>query len=348
MRTLTRLSFAVVAVACAAAHTLAQTPVPTEPEWVAVSPEGEGFTARMPKQPASAAQSVRANGLNASGTRYAAAADERTTFVVWSMKGSSAAGPLGVVGRTGGAFNGADAYLDAADELAWELLVTPELKRRAREQDSRERTSRLEPGMSYGGGFGLSGMPARSYYLRLEKEHGLVYVCAEGERVYVVAALGADERDARLKQFLHSFKLKSASGLPFVSGFNGLNSGDGDGIGPGRGGNVGGGGPAGGLPVDYGRPFKPAELAKKAVITAKPEPGFTESARKFNVTGTVRLRAVLTSSGKVEGISVIKWLPHGLTQRAIEAAKRIGFEPAQKDGRAVSQYVTLEYNFNIY
>ena len=32
----------------------------------------------------------------------------------------------------------------------------------------------------------------------------------------------------------------------------------------------------------------------------------------------------------------------------VAAAAQIRFEPAQKDGRAVSQYVVLEYNFNIY
>jgi hypothetical protein len=50
----------------------------------------------------------------------------------------------------------------------------------------------------------------------------------------------------------------------------------------------------------------------------------------------------------VQGISVVKGLPDGLTERAISAAKQIRFTPAEKDGRTVSQYVTLEYNFNIY
>ncbi len=37
-----------------------------------------------------------------------------------------------------------------------------------------------------------------------------------------------------------------------------------------------------------------------------------------------------------------------LTLAALAAARRVRFEPAQKDGRAVAQYVVLEYNFNIY
>ena len=137
----------------------------------------------------------------------------------------------------------------------------------------------------------------------------------------------------------------------------GMGTGDGTGLGPGRGGNTGGGdrhdggggpGGGGGGNVDYTRPFKNSEVTRKAVITSKPEPGFTEEARKNNVTGVVRLRAILSASGSVQGISVIKGLPDGLTERAISAAKSIRFTPAEKDGRAVSQYVTLEYNFNIY
>jgi protein TonB len=129
-------------------------------------------------------------------------------------------------------------------------------------------------------------------------------------------------------------------------------------LGPGRGYNVGGGdaheggggpgGGGGGAPVDYSRPFRQNEVSRKAVITFKPEPGFTEDARKNNVTGVVRLRAILHASGSVSDVSVVKGLPDGLTEKAISAAKQIRFTPAEKDGHAVSQYIVLEYNFNIY
>ena len=136
----------------------------------------------------------------------------------------------------------------------------------------------------------------------------------------------------------------------------GMGTGDGTGLGPGRGYNTGGGdahegggGPGGGSGGgDYNRNFKINEVTVRAVIISKPEPGFTEEARRDNVTGMVRLRAVLSASGEVTNISVVKGLPSGLTEKAIFAAKQIRFRPAQKDGHTVSQYVTLEYNFNIY
>jgi protein TonB len=139
----------------------------------------------------------------------------------------------------------------------------------------------------------------------------------------------------------------------------GMGQGEGTGLGPGRDYNVGGDGPrlggggsggtgGGGIDHDPLRIFRRNEVTQRAVITFKPEPGFTEDARRNNVTGTVRLRAILSASGEVTGISVVKGLPDGLTEKAIAAARQIKFRPAQKDGRAVSQYIVLEYNFNIY
>jgi len=47
-------------------------------------------------------------------------------------------------------------------------------------------------------------------------------------------------------------------------------------------------------------------------------------------------------------ISARAGLPYGLTERAIAAARQIKFTPATKDGRPVSMYIQLEYNFNLY
>ncbi len=96
------------------------------------------------------------------------------------------------------------------------------------------------------------------------------------------------------------------------------------------------------------RPFSPREVARKAVIVARAEPRYTEQARKNAVAGTVVLRGVLSSSGEVTGLRAISGLPDGLTERALAAARRIAFIPAMKDGRFVSQYIQIEYNFNLY
>jgi TonB family protein len=136
----------------------------------------------------------------------------------------------------------------------------------------------------------------------------------------------------------------------------GIGPGEGGGIGPGRGGNIGGGdyhegggGPGGGGGgTDYNRIFSGKDVTSKARILSKPEPQYTEEARKNQVTGTVVLKAVFSSSGQVTQIRAINGLPNGLTERAIAAARSIKFVPATKDGHPVSMWFQLEYNFNLY
>jgi Flp pilus assembly protein TadD len=94
--------------------------------------------------------------------------------------------------------------------------------------------------------------------------------------------------------------------------------------------------------------FRQGEVTTKAIITFKPEPGFTEEARQQNVTGRVRLRAVLAADGQVRNIVPIKRLPAGLTEKCVAVARKIKFTPATVNGSPVSQFVLLEYNFNIY
>jgi TonB family protein len=136
----------------------------------------------------------------------------------------------------------------------------------------------------------------------------------------------------------------------------GIGPGEGGGIGPGRGGNIGGGdynegggGPGGGGGgTDYNKVFSGKDVSSKARVLSKPEPQYTEEARKNQIVGTVVLRAVFTSGGQVSNIRAVSGLPFGLTERAIAAARQIKFSPATKDGHPVSMYIQLEYNFNLY
>jgi TonB family protein len=89
------------------------------------------------------------------------------------------------------------------------------------------------------------------------------------------------------------------------------------------------------------------EVTRKAVIIAKPEPLYTEEARRHETTGEVRLRMLLSASGEVTRIEPLNALPDGLTESAVEAARRIAFLPALKDGQPVSQFVTVDYRFDI-
>ena len=135
----------------------------------------------------------------------------------------------------------------------------------------------------------------------------------------------------------------------------GIGPGEGGGLGPGRGGNMGGGdmragggGPGGGGGGDYSRIFTGKDVTTKAKLISKPEPQYTEEARKNQITGTVVLKVVFASNGSVTNIRTVSGLPHGLTEKAIAAARQIKFTPATKDGHQVSMWMQLEYNFNLY
>ena len=93
--------------------------------------------------------------------------------------------------------------------------------------------------------------------------------------------------------------------------------------------------------------YSAREGIKRAEILAKPAPGYTEEARRANVSGVVRLRVVLGSDGSVRHVLVLRRLSHGLTEKAVEAARQVRFKPATLNGQPVSQYVVLEYGFNL-
>ena len=90
------------------------------------------------------------------------------------------------------------------------------------------------------------------------------------------------------------------------------------------------------------------EVHTKARLLTKPEPVYTADAKESGTTGVVVLRVVFSANGQVTNIRVIHGLPKGLTERAIEAARKIRFIPATIDESPVSMWMQLEYNFNLY
>jgi TonB family protein len=99
---------------------------------------------------------------------------------------------------------------------------------------------------------------------------------------------------------------------------------------------------------DSRRTYAATEVTSRAVLLSKPEPGYTEEARARGTSGVVTLRMALGADGRVSNIEVLEGLPDGLSERAIDAAERIQFAPAQRDARPVSQWVTAEYVFQLH
>jgi TonB family protein len=130
----------------------------------------------------------------------------------------------------------------------------------------------------------------------------------------------------------------------------GAGSGDGAGQGPGRGMNKGGGDPnmGGGPGTDGSGGVYNSGPGMRPTITYREKAKYTEDARQNRVQGSVMLSAIFTADGRVTGIRVVRGLPDGLTEKAIEAAQRIKFQPAMKNGVPVSVRMTLEYNFTLF
>ena len=91
-----------------------------------------------------------------------------------------------------------------------------------------------------------------------------------------------------------------------------------------------------------------SEVSTKFRVIYKPEPMYTEAARAEQVAGTVVLRCVFASDGTIQHVLVLQSLTRGLTEASIAALRRTTFEPAMINGKPVSTFAQLEYNFQLY
>ena len=91
--------------------------------------------------------------------------------------------------------------------------------------------------------------------------------------------------------------------------------------------------------------FGAGEVTKKARLIDPQAAAYPDAARKAKANGEVRLRVVLASDATVKYIFPMKPLNHGLTEAAMEAASKLKFEPAIRDGKPASQFATLSYEF---
>ena len=116
----------------------------------------------------------------------------------------------------------------------------------------------------------------------------------------------------------------------------GVGSGRGPGVGPGWGGGIGGGAYRIGGGVS----------APRAIY--RPDPEYSEEARKAKYQGTVVIDCTVGPDGRVYDMRVSRSLGMGLDEKAKEALRNWKFEPAKKDGQPVAVLVSIEVNFRLY
>ncbi|MGD0298827.1 MAG: TonB family protein [Bryobacteraceae bacterium] len=82
-------------------------------------------------------------------------------------------------------------------------------------------------------------------------------------------------------------------------------------------------------------------------VLNKMEPEYTEEGRVAKYQGTVVLTVEIDPSGLAQNIRIIKGLGFGLDENAVTAVQQWQFQPATKDGAAVTVQATIEVNFRL-
>jgi protein TonB len=78
-----------------------------------------------------------------------------------------------------------------------------------------------------------------------------------------------------------------------------------------------------------------------------PQPVYTEEARQARIQGVVILQAVIDAAGNVADVKVLKGLPNGLSESAVEAVRQWRFEPAMRHGQPVAVYFNFTVSFGL-
>ncbi|MEM7584968.1 MAG: energy transducer TonB [Acidobacteriota bacterium] len=108
--------------------------------------------------------------------------------------------------------------------------------------------------------------------------------------------------------------------------------------------------PAGEKAVVDGGPAKPVVVdgdIKPPLPIEKTPPVYTAAAKEAGVEGVVIVEAIIEADGVVSEVTVLKGLPHGLSEAAAEAIEHWRFEPAELDGEPVQVRYNLTINFRL-
>ena len=169
----------------------------------------------------------------------------------------------------------------------------------------------------------VDGIAGKEFVYRDKK--GMVQFFVNDKRLYEIRAYGAPIDDQRIATFFQYFSFKKQAGAIQVS--EGVQAETSD--------------------TTLEKIISSKQADTKVIFISKPEPNYTGKARNENIVGTIVLKCVFAADGTVTHIQVVQGLPHGLTEQAIAAARRIKFIPATRDGRNVSMWMQLEYTFDL-
>jgi TonB family protein len=100
-------------------------------------------------------------------------------------------------------------------------------------------------------------------------------------------------------------------------------------------------------PISHEGLLRVGKDVKAPIVIHKVEPIYSEEARRARISGIVIVEAVIDKTGAVRDVSVLKPLPFGLDQAAVDAVKQWKFEPAKLEGKPVDVVFNMTVNFRI-
>ena len=87
---------------------------------------------------------------------------------------------------------------------------------------------------------------------------------------------------------------------------------------------------------------------KELKIIKNPLPSYSKRAANNQTSGLIKVAIEFGADGKIGMVFPFQILSDGLTEKAVNAAKSIEFEPAVKDGKPVAVIKTVHYSFDIF
>jgi TonB family protein len=179
----------------------------------------------------------------------------------------------------------------------------------------------------------VDGIEGEQFVKKGERLNRITQIFRTRKRVYVIEAASRDAKNPYVEWFFSSLKLGTQSAVENQKG---------DPMGRGAE-NVKFPDP----PSDEGTRAAEGDKIYPAVAIYKASAPLTQEARMARVNGEVRLKILISATGAVEVIKVVKGLGHGLDESAAQAARISKFLPAEKDGVLISQEAEITYGFRI-
>lgn len=99
-------------------------------------------------------------------------------------------------------------------------------------------------------------------------------------------------------------------------------------------------------PVDEG-PIRVGGKIQEPKKLREVKPVYPEIARKARIEGVVILECTIDKAGNVKDVKVLRPLPMGLTEAAVDAVKQWKYEPSTLNGRPVEVLMTVTVTFRL-